>query len=68
VFQQRSFGLFSIISAYCVVIAVMSDTALAADLWRGAASAGAGGWSGRGGIENKHATDIESNNCVRASV
>mmetsp|Transcript_28613 Transcript_28613/g.70547 ORF Transcript_28613/g.70547 Transcript_28613/m.70547 type:complete len:1443 (+) Transcript_28613:253-4581(+) len=46
IWQQQTFGLFSIISVFCVVIAVMGDTALMADLWRGAAAAGAGGWTG----------------------
>lgn len=46
IMQQRTFGLFSIISVYIAVMAVMVDTALGADLWRGAAAAGAGAWTG----------------------
>ena len=46
VWQQRAFGLFSIISAFAMVMSTSVDTALAGDLWRGAAAAGAGAWTG----------------------
>lgn len=45
VWQQRTFGLFSVVSVFVTVMAVMTDTALAADLWRGTAAAGAGVWT-----------------------